>query len=627
MIVWINELDENLKGRFYFLNRIANSSGMNDFLIPNSFLIKEEVFNRFLDYNDLRKEIENFLRIDLGNSENIKEISREIQGMIYNAEFPPDVESEIMNAYRQIHLSNEIRSAGSDAIDLVRNGLNSRVIVAFNNNSELFYKIWNVKGANNLMNAIKKAYAEIFSEEMIKAFKGNNLQIDSGIIVQLMPDSEKFCIVYTKDPRDMSEKVVVESNYGIGKIFENEGSDIYIIDKSTGRIDSERIAIKDFMFKIDELSGEIVQESLDEELKRKSSLNPKELSNLIVKSVKLESIFKRPLKIEYSLNKGRLSLIGINSIPQPKIEEVEKIHGRSFAKGFPVSYGFSKGVLKFLNSFDEIENLEGDVILYAFKPSIELLNYFDRIRALIFRNGNFSEPVSSFARENGIPVIIADEIPYEFENVKIGIDSFSGNVIVINEEIEEEDFDAITGIDIMSVGKYYVDNCDGCIVFERLTPNEIYKLSERFRPFRIWVKNSYMEYPVNIDNVGIIYETHELGNLIRSNSGVIVRSFASLAQIEEFLPSFSIIILDVESLLSELESNEIRALSNTVRKISAIKEGNLCALIKDVDPEIIEKLIMSGCDSFAISRDKIRALKKVVAKKEKKVILHKLRKI
>ena len=78
--------------------------------IPGGMVITTNAFNYFVEYNDLRKSIdERLCNLDINSTASLNIISQELLDMMTKAQIPPDMEEDIFNAYDRIQ-----RQAGKE---------------------------------------------------------------------------------------------------------------------------------------------------------------------------------------------------------------------------------------------------------------------------------------------------------------------------------------------------------------------------------------------------------------------------------------------------------------------------------------------------------------------------------
>jgi len=80
-------------GKALNLEIVKNTLGLP---VPRGFVITTNAFHRFLEYNDLRKNIDQQLsKVDIQNTGSLDSLSRAIRRTIMAADVPPEIEQEM----------------------------------------------------------------------------------------------------------------------------------------------------------------------------------------------------------------------------------------------------------------------------------------------------------------------------------------------------------------------------------------------------------------------------------------------------------------------------------------------------------------------------------------------------
>ncbi len=94
-------------GKAFNLSAIGNTLHLP---IPEGFAIATNAYHYFIEFNDLRKKInENLSELDIDCIECLDAVSHQLMEMIVNAQVPPEIEEKILAAYRKL-----METAGPD---------------------------------------------------------------------------------------------------------------------------------------------------------------------------------------------------------------------------------------------------------------------------------------------------------------------------------------------------------------------------------------------------------------------------------------------------------------------------------------------------------------------------------
>lgn len=93
-------------GKNASLGEMYNQLSAKGIQVPNGFATTAAAFWHFIDSNNLRKSLEQlFSRLDKTSFTNLKEVGTIARNLLYNAKMPADLESEIINAYKELQAS------------------------------------------------------------------------------------------------------------------------------------------------------------------------------------------------------------------------------------------------------------------------------------------------------------------------------------------------------------------------------------------------------------------------------------------------------------------------------------------------------------------------------------------
>lgn len=100
-----NAMSDMAGGKIARLGEMKNSMKLP---VPDGYSITAYASKRFLDHSRLSEKINELLKgLDIGNMEEINEMSRQIQEMVINAEIPEDLENAIKKAGESLELKGE----------------------------------------------------------------------------------------------------------------------------------------------------------------------------------------------------------------------------------------------------------------------------------------------------------------------------------------------------------------------------------------------------------------------------------------------------------------------------------------------------------------------------------------
>ncbi len=328
--------------------------------VPEGFVVLVEAYRKFVAENKLEKEIVTLLSIAAnGQSENLKDAVERVKGMFVKGKIPADILKEIDDLYDGTGKPPVAVRSSATAEDLPG--------ASFAGQYSTFL---NVKGKEELHEAIKKCWASLWNERAISYRAKQNIvseDLGHGVVVQKLIAAEKSGILFTANPvNGRRDQLSLSSSWGLGEaIVSGEvDPDQWVIDKKTGETVSAYIAEKKVMTVREAGGTELV--SVESRKQEEPTLDEAERKELLDMAMKVEEYFRSPQDLEWAYAEGRFYLVQTRPIttlypmPQPQDTGDElRIYMNllMFRQGMsapvtPIGVEFFKHMLKgmFLNS-------------------------------------------------------------------------------------------------------------------------------------------------------------------------------------------------------------------------------------------------------------------------------------
>lgn len=205
---WIFEFDEIDKEDV----GLAGGKGANlgemvqaGFPIPPGFIVSAEAYRYFIETNDLQKQIKSLLKVlNRENSRELQAVSGKIKRLILHGKIPDELASEIIKKY------HALGSIFREPLVVVRSSATAE-------GTSL-----NVKGDANVVEAVKRCWASLFTPRAIfyREEKG-------AVIVQEMIQSEVSGVAFTSDPLEQDKHKKVPKIKELAKILQKIHSHYY----------------------------------------------------------------------------------------------------------------------------------------------------------------------------------------------------------------------------------------------------------------------------------------------------------------------------------------------------------------------------------------------------------------
>lgn len=193
-----------------------NPKGIN---IPNGFAVTASSYRLFRLKNNLEKPLSDLLAsLDTTHYENLAEIGKKARSLINKGIFPSELIEQITQAYEQLSTD-----CGVENINVaVRSSATSEDLptASFAGQMESFL---NISGKKQLLDAIKRCYASLFTDRAIKyrydmGFDEKDIAISVGVQQMIRSDKASSGIVFTIDPdTGFNNAIVINSCWGLGE--------------------------------------------------------------------------------------------------------------------------------------------------------------------------------------------------------------------------------------------------------------------------------------------------------------------------------------------------------------------------------------------------------------------------
>ncbi len=186
--------------------------------IPNGFAVTAYAYHYLLDKAGIKDSIKDILKdLDTTNMENLATRGRKVRDLIRTAEWPQDLQDEVLKAYKALenqyndHVDVAVRSSAT-AEDLPD--------ASFAGQQETYL---NIRGDHQLIEACKKCFASLFTNRAISYREDkdfDHFSIGLSIAVQKMVRSDKASsgVMFSIDTESgFKDAVFLTAAYGLGE--------------------------------------------------------------------------------------------------------------------------------------------------------------------------------------------------------------------------------------------------------------------------------------------------------------------------------------------------------------------------------------------------------------------------
>jgi len=434
-IRFFKELDMNdvplVGGKNASLGEMYQNLTNKGIRVPNGFATTADAYWHYLDHNHLRGEIRRSLDgLDTSDVQDLAHRGAHIRSLLAHASMPPDLEDEIVRAYRKLQAN-----AGSKALDVaVRSSATAEDLpdASFAGQQETYL---NVCGEQHVVTCTKRVFASLFTNRAIsyrvdKGFNHMDVALSVGIQQMVRSDLASAGVMFSIDTETgFQNSVFITAAYGLGEnIVQGAVSpDEFHVFKPALKGDLHPILSRNLgekeirMIYSDSLKHPTKNISVPNEERRRFCLTDDEVMELANYAIIIEKHYSqmagscRPMDIEWAKDGISGNLFIVQARPetvhagrkQTILEQhVLKQRGHVLVRGKSVGSKIAAGRARIIRTATHLERLQpGDVLVTEMTdPDWEPI--MKSAAAIVTNRGGRTCHAAIIARELGIPAVV-----------------------------------------------------------------------------------------------------------------------------------------------------------------------------------------------------------------------------
>ena len=403
--------------------------------IPDGFVVTSKAYEKFIEFNNLKKKISDIL--ETINYDDVADLHKKaylIRELIKGGEFPPDLEELIKEYYSKLS-----EKYGMHAADVaVRSSATAEDLpdASFAGQQETYL---NVVGAENVLTAIKKCFASLFTDRAIsyrKSFGFDSFSVGIAVGIQKMVRSDLGAsgVMFTLDTESgFRDVVVINAIYGLGELIVQGvvTPDEYMVFKPTlmqgySAIIEKKLGRKDrkMVYGAKEERTKIINVALTDQ--KKFALSDDEILKLARWGIMIEEHYSKkkgkwtPMDIEWAKDGklGELFIVQarpetVHSRKENKIlkiwnilEDEEKRAKKRIVSGIAVGDKIATGRVRILYNLEDASDFKEGEILVTDITDPDWEPIMKKASAIITNRGGRTAHAAIVARELGIPAVV-----------------------------------------------------------------------------------------------------------------------------------------------------------------------------------------------------------------------------
>lgn len=407
-------------GKNASLGEMYNKLSTKGIKVPPGFATTAFAFEAFLEYNHLAARLENIITdLDRTLFSNLKETGASARKLIMDGELPKNLKDEIVEAYNVL---------GAETTVAVRSSATAEDLpqASFAGQHESYL---NVKGADDLLMAIKKCYASLYTDRAIKyredkGFVHSKVYLSVGVQKMVRSDKASSGVGFTLDPESGFRNVIHLSGvWGLGEnlVQGTVTPDEYYVFKTSLRngkngIIQKKLGTKELTMVYGETQGAgTINVETPVARRNEYILDDTEITKLANWALIIEDHYQKPMDIEWAKDglSGEIFIIQarpetVHSLINPMLFSEYKLLYKSevLCNGNAIGNKVATGIARVLQSPKEMDKLKKGEILITDVTSPDWDPLLQKCAAIVTNKGGRTSHASIVARELGVPAIV-----------------------------------------------------------------------------------------------------------------------------------------------------------------------------------------------------------------------------
>jgi len=462
-IKWLSELSAKS-------GNIAGGKGANlaemyntGLPVPPAFCVTAQSFDIFITQAGLKEEIKKIIKdTNVFNTKELEDNSAKIRDMVANAPMSEDMQKEITDAYDILSTDKKFDIEGKkkseEAFVAVRSSATTEDLAAasFAGQQETFT---NIKGKTHLIEAVKKCFASLYTARAVYyRHKKGFAKVEAllSVVVQRMINSEKSGVMFTKNPMNGKNEIVIEAVFGLGEgiVSGKIKPDHYVLDNELEILEKEIANKKTALIKEENGNGKEIK--LDAEKSKSQVLTNAEIKHLGGLGLKIEEHYKKPQDIEFAVEAGKVFIVQsrpITTLGHENLKKQEMFSGKVILSGLPASPGATSGPVKIVRDMKDLDKVKKGDVLVTKMTNPDMVVTMQRSVAVVTDEGGATAHAAIVSREMGIACVVGTETATEIlkDGQIITVDGTHGKVYEGKAKIEGFDEESNTKKEVLPI--------------------------------------------------------------------------------------------------------------------------------------------------------------------------------
>jgi len=418
---------EQVGGKNASLGEMISNLSNSGVSVPNGFATTADSFRKFLAQEGLDKKIYGLLdKLDIDDVTKLASVGKKIRELIIATPFTSEFEDAIRDSYLNLK-----KSIGHDNFTVaVRSSATAEDLpdASFAGQQETYL---NVKGIDDILNAIKLVFASLYNDRAIAYrvhhnFKHEDVALSAGIQQMIRSDLAVSGVMFTIDTESgFNDVVLINSSYGLGEMVVQGAvnPDEFYVHKPILRSGYLAVVRRNLghkalkMVYCDDPNKAQRVKTIDVDLKdqRQFSLTNSEASELAKQALIIEKHYGKPMDIEWAKDGVDGKLYILQARPETVISRASKqileryeLKARSniLCEGRSIGQRIGQGVVRVINDISEMHRVKAGDVLVSDMTDPDWEPVMKKASAIVTNRGGRTCHAAIIARELGIPAVV-----------------------------------------------------------------------------------------------------------------------------------------------------------------------------------------------------------------------------
>lgn len=390
--------------------------------VPDGFATTSGAFEAFLAHNSLKDLLKGLMmQLDKKNYSNLKEIGAKAREALLGAALSPELQQAVIKAYKELCQGNyfevAVRSSAT-AEDLPQ--------ASFAGQHESYL---NIKGEEDLLKAVKKCYASLYTDRAIKyrednGFAHEKVALSVGVQKMVRSDKASSGVGFTLEPESGFRDIIhISGVWGLGEniVQGTVTPDEFFVFKPTLKLGKNAVIQKVLgeksktMIYGSNAIDAVINIATPKEKQEQFVLTDEEVTTIAKWALIIEDHYQKPMDIEWAKDGITNEIFIIQARPETVhsqrnpllVKEFKLINkGESITQGEAIGSKIAIGTARVLHSPAESGKLKPGEIVVTELTSPDWDPILKNAAAIVTNKGGRTSHASIVARELGVPAIV-----------------------------------------------------------------------------------------------------------------------------------------------------------------------------------------------------------------------------